>query len=83
MASWSERQGTVRQMTEIIATYRGYLLIITDHDATGETFDFSGDNFECHRQTDAVSALRAAVRKIEQIKGPEKWNESYTNEALK
>lgn len=68
--------------TKIIATYRGYLIIVGDEDATGEAFDFSGDDFECHRQTSAASALRAAVRKVEQIKGPEKWIEGYENEAL-
>lgn len=69
--------------TKIIATYRGYLIVVGDQDATGEAFDFSGDDFECHRQTSAVSALRAAVRKIEQIKGPEKWNLDYEDEALR
>lgn len=67
-------------MTEITATYRGWLIEVTT-DAATATND-AGERFECYRQADIERALRASVRKIERLEGPQEWIEGYENEAL-
>lgn len=69
-------------MTEIILTFRGWVVTVTDHSAVAEKADGSGERFECHRQPSAEDAMRAAVRKVERIEGPQVWIKGYTDEAL-
>ena len=68
---------------KIILTYRNWLLEVTDHDATAEKADGSGERFECHRQPSAEDALRAVRNKVNRLEGPVVWNENYTNECLR
>lgn len=65
---------------EIIALYRDWILEITDHTATATK---NGERFECHRQPSAEDALRAVVRKVERLEGPQAWDSNYTDGALR
>lgn len=65
---------------EIIALYRDWILEITGDSATATK---DGERFECYRQPSAEDALRAVVRKVERLEGPEKWDPNYKDEALR
>lgn len=68
---------------KIIATYRKWLLEVTDHDAIATLADGSGERFECHRQPSAEDAMRAIKAKVDRLEGPEVWNLDYTDEELR